>query len=326
MITSASVNLPPTVADLVTEWRFDPVTAAAAGLALYAYVRARRTAFRDGVLWPWRRDLIFVVGIAAVVWTSSGFTQARGAQLMWVWTTQQLLLLLVVPVIVLMAHPVTLFRLVGGPHALVPRLLKSRPIRIIGHPLIGPILVPILCLLLFFGGLGSLALSTAPAGWLVHLLLLFVGLLIALPLLDPDDDRSSLALGMAVAIGFAELLLDAFPGIVLRLQDHLMMPYFGSGRPMWAPGWLSDQHLAGSILWTVAEVLDLPFLILVMVRWLRVDAKEAVKIDAVLDARREANVPDTDQRSASGLAADEPTADRPWWLDDPELRRRYPTE
>ncbi len=316
MITVAAVNLPPTAADLVTEWRFDPVTAAAAALALYAYLKARRTAFRNGTTWPWRRDLIFILGIAAVVWTTSGFTQARGGQLMWVWTTQQLLLLLVVPVILLTAQPVSLLRTAGDPHAPLLRLLKSRPIRIIGHPLVGPLLVPILCLLLFFGGLGSLALSAAPAGWLVHLLLLFFGLLIALPLLDPEDDRSSLALGMALGIGLLELLLDAFPGIVLRLQNHLMMPYFGSGRPAWAPGSLSDQHLAGSILWTVAEVLDLPFLILVMVRWLRVDAKEAVRIDAVLDARSEANAP----------AADEPVADRPWWLDDPVLRQRYPSE
>lgn len=78
------------------------------------------------------------------------------------------------------------------------RFLKLRPIRIIGHPLVGPLLVPIICLLLFFDGLGSRALSAAPAGWL---LLLLIGLLIALPLLDRDDDRSSLALGMALGIG-----------------------------------------------------------------------------------------------------------------------------
>lgn len=316
VMIAAATSLPPTAADVVTEWRFDPVTAAAAALALYVYLRARRTAHRTGQTWPWRRDLIFGVGIAAVVWTTSGFTQARGGQLMWVWTTQQLLLLLVVPVIVLMAQPVSLVRAVDGPDAPLLRLLTSRPIRIVGHPLVGPLLVPLICLLLFFGGLGSLTLSSTPVGWLVHLLLLCTGLVIALPMLDPIDDRSSLALGMALAIGFLELLFDAFPGIALRLQNHLILPYFGSGRPSWAPGGLSDQHLAGSILWTVAEVLDLPFLIVVMVRWMRVDAKETARIDAELDARR----------GATPATAETPVADRPWWLDDPELRQRYPAE
>jgi len=316
VIIAAPLDLPPTAADFVTEWRFDPITAAAAVLALYVYVRARRAAHGAGTAWPWRRDVIFGLGIAAVIWTSSGITQDRGSEFMWVWTTQQLLLLLVVPVIVLMARPVSLIRVADGPGAALLRLLNSRPIRIIGHPLVGPLLVPIIFLLLFFGGLGSLTLYDAPVGWLVHLLLLFAGFLIAIPMLDPIDDRSSLALGMALAIGFLELLFDAFPGVALRLQNHLIMPYFGSGRPAWASSPLGDQHLAGSILWTVAEVLDLPFLILVLVRWMRVDAKETAQIDAALEARRD----------AAPAPAGQPVADRPWWLDDPELRRRYPID
>jgi hypothetical protein len=112
---------------------------------------------------------------------------------------------------------------------------------------------------------------------------------------------------------------------------------------------LDDQHTAGGILWAVAEVLDLPFLVLAATRWMRADAVEARRIDAELDAES-ASPPATalpaSSPPASALPAssspvrpdehpagteapakpthpDTPGMSRPWWLDDPELRDRY---
>jgi hypothetical protein len=68
----------------------------------------------------------------------------------------------------------------------------------------------------------------------------------------------------------------------------------------------------------VAELIDLPFLFLVYLRWLRADERDAAEIDTVLEAERIArgtgiNENDTGQG---------PT-DAPWWLNDPALRDRY---
>ena len=88
-------------------------------------------------------------------------------------------------------------------------------------------LVPVVCLLLFFGGLGQASLISPEFGWGLHLFLLTIGVLIALPVRDWDDSRTSLALGLALGVGMFELILDAFPGIVLRLQTHLTMDLRG---------------------------------------------------------------------------------------------------
>ena len=207
-----------------------------------------------------------------------------------------------------------------------------------GHPLVGPVLVPVIAALLFFGGLGALALQTQVGGWGLHLLLLGLGALIALPLVDQDDDRSSLAVGLALGVGLLELMVDAFPGIVLSFQTHLTLTQFGVNRPAWAPAALDDQHTAGGILWAVAEVLDLPFLVLAATRWMRADAVEARRIDAELDAEsRPAAASPPPEGPADGTAVpagidgaptapaqpDAPPMTRPWWLDDPELRDRY---
>ena len=85
--------------------------------------------------------------------------------------------------------------------------------------MVGPVLVPVIAALLFFGGLGALALQTQVGGWGLHLLLLGLGALIALPLVDQDDDRSSLAVGLALRVGLLELMVDAFSRHCAELPD-----------------------------------------------------------------------------------------------------------
>ena len=196
---------------MITEWRPDYVMIAVTALAAVGYLRTRRAAARRGMDWSRRRDVVFVIGMAALVWTTNGFPQARGFQLMWVWMSQELLLLLIVPIIVMAAQPLSLISAVHGPDNRLLRLLRTKTLRFLGSPLVSPVLVPILCMLLIFGGLGAFAVSSVIAGGFVHLLLLVVGALIALPLVNTDDQRSSLAVGLSLAVGFVELILDAFP-------------------------------------------------------------------------------------------------------------------
>lgn len=306
------------LSDLLAQWRPDWLTIAVLAGLVMVWARARLRLRGAGRPWPPPRDVAFVVGVVLTLWSTSGFLEARGAQLMWVWTIQVLLLSLVVPVVLVAAQPVTLARAAYGPTARPLRMLRSRPARLLGHPALGLLYVPVANGLLFFGGVGAFTLRYAPAGWGLHLVLLVLGTVIALPLLDLEDDRTSLAVGLSVAIAVVELLLDAIPGIVLRLETHLQIPLFEGHRPPWSPSWLSDQQTAGAILWTVAELLDMPFLILAIRQWIRIDRREASHIDAELD-RAEAT------RGAAGTAHGEntPGGARPWWLDHPELRTRY---
>ena len=315
MLSFASPTSEPTGLGVLIEWRPDYVMIVVTALVAFGYARTRRRAARDGIAWARHRDVVFWVGIAAVVWTTNGFPQARSYQLMWVWMAQELLLLLIVPIIVMSAQPVSLVTAVRGPDNLVTRALHTKTLRFLGSPLVSPVLVPVLCMLLIFGGLGAFAVSSVWAGGIVHLLLLIVGALVALPLVNTDDQRSSLAVGLSLAVGFVELILDAFPGIALRFQTHMTLVHFAVNRPAFSPVPIDDQHVAGGILWVVAEVLDLPFLILAATRWIKADARDAARVDAELDARQ--------HWDASGEVVAEPVVDRPWWLDDPGLQDRF---
>lgn len=303
----------PTPGNVLTQWTPHPLLIAVAALLVIGYVRGLR---RLDQPWPAWRSALFGLGVLLLVWTSCGFLQVYNDSLYWVWTTQTLLLWLVVPILILSGHPVQLARAAAGRDRWIERLLGTRICRALANPLVGPALVPLLSFVLFFGPLPGWTIESRPVGWLVQLALLAVGALMVLPLVGLDEEATSLAVGLALAIGSFELVLDALPGVILRLHTGLVTSWFDrrSVRP-WTPDALHDQRVAGAILWCVAEIIDLPFLLLVFRRWVRADARDAAAADAVLEAERLA------RQGLPGLP-DEPDRDAPWWLSDPEMQER----
>jgi putative copper resistance protein D len=90
---------------------------------------------------------------------------------------------------------------------------------------------------------------------------------------------------MALLFGLIELLADAVPGIVIRLDAHVIAAaYFAASAQAWAPSPLHDQQLGGDLLWCIGEAIDVPFLAVLLMQWIRSDAREARHVDQILDA------------------------------------------
>lgn len=285
-----------------------PVAVLTTAAALYWYLRRASVPAR----WPRRRTVYFVGGLALLLVVSCGPVAHYAASIYWVWVSQSLMLLLVVPVPLICGQPIELAR-TADPASKLAALLDSTAGRWFSSPLVGPALVPLVCIATLFGPVPGWAAGTPGAGWLIQLLLVLLGAIVVLPLVAWEDQASSVAVGAAVAVGFVELLIDAVPGIVLRLSTHPVSGFFAHRTPIAAtPPWLHDQQIGGGVLWCVAELLDLPFLLLVFRRWLRADAREAAVIDAALDERDRAELTGSEQSAG----------DQPWFLNDPRLRDR----
>ena len=258
---------------------------AAIGLLLYA-VGIRR-ARRRGARWPGLRTTAFVLlGVGSYAAVTCGFLGALSPVIRWAFVVRLALLLLLVPGLVVLGRPADLVRAAGSDRTRrrVDAVLGSRPGRVLGSPIITP-LVPL--------GL-FLALLTPAAGWLrttsggsatVDLVVPLIGLLIAIPLSEPIAHPSSTAIVAEFMLGFVELVVDAIPGIVMRLSTVVLdgVPHLAASAPLWAPHPLRDQQLAGDLLWLIAEAGDLPALILLFIRWNRTDRHDARSIDSVSD-------------------------------------------
>ncbi|MEO6886700.1 MAG: cytochrome c oxidase assembly protein [Jatrophihabitantaceae bacterium] len=313
----------PTPAALLSHWTWQPLAILVAVLLCAWYQRAVRRLSRSGIRWPVRYSVLFGFGILTQLWVTCGFLQVYASSLYWAWTSQTLALLLGVPVLLLVGRPFHLAE-ATSPGGMLQSVMGSRPIRVLTKPLVGPAVFPVVAAVLFFGPLPAWTIQAPVVGWVVQIVLLALGALLLLPLLGPEENLTSLAVAGALMFGMIEMILDAIPGIVLRLHRGLVTSYFDhlSVHP-WTPGHLHDQQTAGTVLWVVAEVIDLPFLLVVFRRWLRADARDAAQIDAVLEAERSARVAlaASDGPGSSAVADGHHDlvvgpADAPWWLHD----------
>ncbi|GAC1445337.1 MAG: hypothetical protein NVSMB55_25880 [Mycobacteriales bacterium] len=298
-----------------------PALILAAGLAAGYTALVRRVRVR-GLTWPARRSAAWALGLISLLAATLGGVGRHASDLLWVFTVQVLVLLLLTPILLAYGRPLALAA--DGlddrraRHLLL--LATGRGVRLTTSPLLGPLLVPVALAAVFFSPVLSAALTTAWAAQLLRLGLLGLGLLIAVGLVgDGTEQESSLQLGAAVAVGFAEFLLDAVPGIVIRLRSTLLAPTGWAGLHRHAGlSPLADQQRAGALLWFVAEVADLPFLIIILRRWIRADERDAARVDRELDLVQGNAVATGQPRLGPADPADSAGAvGRPWWETDP---------
>jgi len=294
----------------------------AAGLLLVvllagAYLAAVRVVIRAGYEWPARRTLSWLLlGVGALAVTTLGWVGAYTHTLLWVHVLQIVLLLLVVPGLLAFGRPTLLVRTLHAARGEATRERRtpaSRLLAALANPLVAPALVPLALGVVIFTAV--LPMTLGSTGWndIAEVLILGVGLLIALPLAGAGAAASS-AVALAIFIGFLELLLDAIPGFALRLRNDLLAPAWAAHlHRAWGPTPLQDQRLAGAILWALAEILDLPFLALLVMQWIRADEREAAATDAALDA---ATLTATTPAKLPAGTATPAGTERPWWEQD----------
>jgi putative membrane protein len=109
---------------------------------------------------------------------------------------------------------------------------------------------------------GWMRLSPLSQGMLT-LLMPVIGLIMVLPMDVKHRKRATYFMTCEVLLAFATLVFDAIPGILIRINESVLdeIGVVPGVQPDWFPSPLRDQQLSGEILWVVAEVADLPILL-----------------------------------------------------------------
>jgi cytochrome c oxidase assembly factor CtaG len=303
-----TVPAAPTALSFLADWRVDPLMLVFAAAFAVAYLAGVRRIGRAGGRWPRRRVVGFAVGLASLGWTSMGWPAVYGSVLFSVYATQVIVLLTVVPFLLGLGRPLELARTSLRPAGLarLDAVLSSRVGRVFTVPVVSPLLLAVVPFVVFFTGVYPASLARPGLLWLLHLGFVVVGLVVLVPLWESDAVAARVAYPVALLFAFIELLADAVPGIVIRLNTHVIgLGYLSGLGRSWGPSLLRDQQIGGDLLWCIGEAVDVPFLALLLFAWVRSDAREAARIDAALDPA---------PIGRSGAAPLETS--RPWWETD----------
>lgn len=305
---TAAALAPLTWDQVLTAWRPEPAVLVAVAVLGAGYLSLVRRRTGRGLSWPSVRTFLFLAGLATVVLVGCSFLGVYDNTLFWARATQNTVLLMVTPMLIALGAPIRLIadELPGHLRAPLSRMLHSRAARALTFPLVVTVVLVVPLLTLYLSPLYELTLRDPVASGISGTAVAFTGFLYYWSRfrIDPTPRADSYLVTLWITV--VEMIGDAVLGVVLWLG------------PLVAAGWYAmaangldprvDQTIGAGILWIGGDVVGLPFILVVVARMSREDAGRAVEVDAVLDAREEAE-PDV--------------APRLWWEEDPQLAERF---
>lgn len=283
---------PFTLARYLTAFHPDVVWLGIAGVAVGWYVFAVVRMARRGHEWPVHRSVCWVLGWLVLVFVTSGGGGVYGRLSFSLHMIEHMTLMIVVPILLVPAAPITLAlrtltqRRDGslGPRELLLTVAHSRALRVLAHPLVAGGLFIVGPVLFYYTQAFPLAMFTHVGHLLmtVHFLLtgyLFVWVLIGT---DPGPPRPSYPLRLLVLL--AVLSFHAFFGVTLMEESSVLAADWWTAIGQTDPAaLLADQQRGGAIAWSTGDVPTLVLGVLLLVGWVRSDARERRRVDRRAD-------------------------------------------
>lgn len=242
---------------LLHDWKFVPGWTLFAVVLLAGYLllwsRGRRL---GGSVNPVRVGC-FVLGLVVLVATVSSAIDTYAMSVFWVHMVEHLLLIMGVPALLVLGHPLTVVRAAVRPEhrPRVDHVLQSWPVAAVTHPLVG---------MLFYG---AVIVATHLTGfmdemvrhpWLMpaeQVLYVASGWLMLLTLIGDEPIRWRLPYLMRFGLVFLGMVPDTVVGIVLMQTNTNPFPLMFAQHPHWAPAPLRDLEIGGGLMWVVGDGL-----------------------------------------------------------------------
>ena len=286
-------GLPPLHGPQLFSGQFAAVPAAmlVAALALYLWGVRRTNALHPRHPWSKGKTAAWIGALATTAFSIFSFVGVYDGELFWDHMVQHLLLIMVAAPLYAIASPLQLaWRASSGTgHLVVTEALRSGPAKFFGHPAVAFVLYAVFIPMSHLTSWYNLTLEHEGLHNAEHLAFLVVGYLFWRQIFGDDPNRYRLHPALQFFYLFLAVPIDTFTGLSLAGATHELFPaYLATGRT-WGPSYVTDLHMGGSIMWVVGDTLMLWPMIPVALRWMHLEERKAVRIDAELDAQAEAS-------------------------------------
>ncbi|MDH6245950.1 cytochrome c oxidase assembly protein [Mycobacterium sp. OTB74] len=285
---------PPNVIRILTVWRLDTFIGVGAlvlaAAYLYAYLRLRRR----GDEWPVGRLVAWLIGCAALFFTSSSGMKAYGSAMFSVHMGEHMTLNMFIPVLLVLGGPVTLaLRALPpagegappGPREWVLRLVHSKVTAFISHPVVAFVLFVASLYIVYFTPIFNTLVRYHWGHELMSVHFLLVGYLFYWGIIGIDPGPKRLPFLGRLGLLFAVMPFHAFFGIAtMTMTSTIGGPFYRFVDLPWLHSINADQHLGGAIAWGSSELPVIVVVIALVSQWARQDRRAAVRTDRHADA------------------------------------------
>jgi putative copper resistance protein D len=256
--------------------------------AMGAYLVGVSVLKNRGDSWPVARTASWLLGMALLIFTTSGSLNAYQEYLFSVHMIAHMSLTMAIPVLLVPGAPVTLLmRAVQkrsdeskGVREWVLWAVHTKPAMFIAHPGFAAVNFAASLVVFYFTPIFDWA-TREHIGhqWMiVHFLItgyLFVQSLIGI---DPGPARVSYPFRLVTLI--AVMAFHAFFGVALMTGSGLLLPdWFGAMGRSWGLSPLEDQQQGGAIAWGIGELPTIALAIIVSWQWFKSDRRDSVRLD-----------------------------------------------
>ncbi|MGW5053545.1 cytochrome c oxidase assembly protein [Actinokineospora sp. NPDC004072] len=285
---------PPTLANLLFDWRFDLIFGTLALAMAGLYLLGLRKLRARGISWPLGRTIAWLVGCFIILFaTSSGIGKYAPAMFS-IHMQSHMMLSMLAPILLVLGAPMTLaLRALPAAGADAPPGPREWLLALVHSPISRVLTNPVVALALFIGSFYGLYLSglfdsALPQHW-AHLAMnahfLIVGYIFYWPVIGVDPAPRRLPHLGRLGLVFASMPFHAFFGVVLMGMQTVIGEAFYRGLALpWNTDLLADQRLGGGIAWASGEIPLLVVLIALLVQWARADDREARRSDRRMDS------------------------------------------
>lgn len=255
---------------LLTAWQVDAVALILLVLitAWYLTAVALRGIRNPGTRWPITRTLLFLLGIAATAYATSGAIAVYDQSLFTAHMAGHLALVMLAPALLVAGRPLRLAIESSKPERAerIARIATGRVVTAITCPPVALVTYTVVIVGSHLTGLMDVFMRNTWAGQLEHLVYLLAGLQFFVLIVGDEPIKWRLASPVRWLLLALAMAVDTFTGIVLmQLSDPITM------RPV--PGLnvnqLSDTHTGGAIMWFGGDGLMAVVMITLVLAWLR---------------------------------------------------------
>jgi putative membrane protein len=262
-------------------WTFEPatVTVVVLGLLLYG-AGGGRLRKRSGGRYPsTARTSAFVAGMSVLVIALLSPVHALGETLFFAHMVQHLLLMLVVAPLFALAAPVVPM-LAGIPPALRAKLTNLRRMPatrrardMFAHPVVAWALQAAALWIWHLPGVYSAALATPLLHALEHASFLGTALVFWWLVVSATRRSAGLSVGVALVLVFATALQSGVLGAVLTFAARPLYRAHVALASTWGLSPLTDQQLAGLVMWIPAGMVYVVTMAMLFLWWLRAEER-----------------------------------------------------